>query len=96
MAQNACLQLEAGAHTQTSAASCFLHWRPSEQAICGDCDCLPTSTVHLACCAAEWRFLLAGATAVFTAPNPDPSWLTEKAWLELQNLSVLPSFQVGL
>ncbi len=38
----------------------------------------------------EWRFLLQGGTTAFTAPNPAPSWVTEKVYhLYLQLESIL-------
>jgi dynein heavy chain len=41
----------------------------------------------------EWRFLLAGPTSSeVSKPNADPSWLTEKAWVEVLNLSQLSNF----
>ncbi|KAG2485619.1 hypothetical protein HYH03_015682 [Edaphochlamys debaryana] len=41
----------------------------------------------------EWRFLLAGPTvSELPNPNPAPDWLTDKAWNELLNLSMLPHF----
>ena len=47
--------------------------------------------------AAEWRFLLSGITPASTPslPNPAPSWLTDKAWTQILNLSTLPKFQVA-
>ncbi|KAG0617480.1 hypothetical protein M758_5G192300 [Ceratodon purpureus] len=42
----------------------------------------------------EWRFLLQGGTSTaFTDPNPDPSWINEKIWMELLNLNRLPAFK---
>ena len=44
--------------------------------------------------AAEWRFLLAGPTDTnVTEPNPAPSWVTEKVWVEIVNLAKLPAFE---
>jgi dynein heavy chain len=41
----------------------------------------------------EWRFLLAGATdSTMDRPNPAPEWLTDKAWIEILNLSKLERF----
>jgi hypothetical protein len=51
---------------------------------------------HIVCplSAPPHRFLLAGPTSsASSGPNPDPSWLTDKAWVELCNLSALPAFQ---
>ncbi|GAX80571.1 hypothetical protein CEUSTIGMA_g8008.t1 [Chlamydomonas eustigma] len=43
--------------------------------------------------AKEWRFMLAGPTSSeVTHPNPDPTWITDKSWVELLNLSHLPAF----
>jgi len=43
---------------------------------------------------AEWRFLLAGPTSTeLTSPNPAPTWLTDKCWIELLNLSKLDAFR---
>ncbi|XP_024523426.1 dynein heavy chain 1, axonemal [Selaginella moellendorffii] len=43
---------------------------------------------------AEWRFLLAGAASSSAlSPNPAPSWLTDKSWIEIANLSKLPNYQ---
>ena len=42
---------------------------------------------------AEWRYLLTGATSSEARkPNPGPEWLTEKAWLEVLDVSLLPAF----
>ncbi|XP_024377701.2 uncharacterized protein [Physcomitrium patens] len=42
----------------------------------------------------EWRFLLQGGTSTaFTDPNPDPSWINEKVWMEFLNLGKLPAFK---
>ena len=45
----------------------------------------------------EWRFFLSGSSGsrVEDAPNPDPSWLTERVWGALTSLAKLPAF-VGL
>ena len=44
--------------------------------------------------AKEWRFLLAGPTSSeVTHPNPDPTWITDKAWVEILNISHLPVFK---
>nr|PNR26425.1 hypothetical protein PHYPA_031000 [Physcomitrium patens] len=44
--------------------------------------------------AQEWRFLLQGGTSTaFKEPNPDPSWISEKVWMEILNLGMLPNFQ---
>ncbi|XP_048578532.1 dynein axonemal heavy chain 1-like isoform X2 [Nematostella vectensis] len=41
----------------------------------------------------EWRFLLAGGTAVpKDHPNPAPDWLSERAWGEILKIPVLPKF----
>ncbi|KAK3252700.1 hypothetical protein CYMTET_38016 [Cymbomonas tetramitiformis] len=41
----------------------------------------------------EWRFLLAGGTStLISLPNPAPSWLTEKSWLEILNMERLSNF----
>ena len=47
--------------------------------------------------AAEWRFLLSGVVpgSAPRLPNPAPSWLTDKAWTQMLNLSTLPRFQVS-
>ncbi len=39
----------------------------------------------------EWRFLLQGGTTTFAAPNPAPSWVTDKVYhlLYLQLESIL-------
>lgn len=43
----------------------------------------------------EWRFLLTGGVTVDRQipPNPVPSWLSEKAWVELCRLSAFPRFR---
>ena len=42
---------------------------------------------------AEWRHFLAGPTRTdFAAANPAPGWLSDKAWLEVQNVAQLPAF----
>ncbi|CAG9466771.1 unnamed protein product [Pedinophyceae sp. YPF-701] len=42
--------------------------------------------------AQEWRFLLAGPTDTeLEGENPAPTWLTEKCWVEVQNMSRLPT-----
>lgn len=42
----------------------------------------------------EWRFLLAGATSThMTKHNPAPEWLTDKSWIEVLNMSMLPHFE---
>ena len=41
---------------------------------------------------AEWRYLLAGGMGEVSAPNPDPSWISEKMWMEIKSLSALPKF----
>ena len=41
----------------------------------------------------EWRFLLAGPTDTeISEPNPAPSWVTEKVWIEIVNCARLPAF----
>ncbi|KAI9203090.1 dynein heavy chain and region D6 of dynein motor-domain-containing protein [Polychytrium aggregatum] len=42
----------------------------------------------------EWRFLLTGGVGVGgnIPPNPDPSWVSEKSWNELNRISNLPAF----
>jgi dynein heavy chain len=41
----------------------------------------------------ELRFLIAGPTRMIDAgPNPDPSWVTPKAWNEVKALDTLPAF----
>lgn len=41
----------------------------------------------------EWRFLLAGpTTSEATQPNPAPEWLTDKCWLEVLNVDMLPEY----
>ncbi|KAI9347975.1 dynein heavy chain and region D6 of dynein motor-domain-containing protein [Zopfochytrium polystomum] len=42
----------------------------------------------------EWRFLLTGGIGIGDgfSPNPDPSWLTEKAWADVCMLSSLTAF----
>ena len=49
-------------------------------------------------CAVEWRFLLSGVTlgTVTKLPNPAPTWLTDKSWTQILNLSSVPAFQVDL
>jgi dynein heavy chain, axonemal len=43
--------------------------------------------------AADWRFLLAGPTRMdLKMPNPATLWLSDKAWVEIQNMAQLPSF----
>uniref|UniRef100_A0A6I8QG64 Dynein axonemal heavy chain 3 n=1 Tax=Xenopus tropicalis TaxID=8364 RepID=A0A6I8QG64_XENTR len=41
----------------------------------------------------EWHFLLTGGVALeIPRTNPDPSWLKDKSWGEIQRLSTLPLF----
>jgi dynein heavy chain len=41
----------------------------------------------------ELRFLIAGPTRMIDAgPNPDPTWVTPKAWNEIKALDALPAF----
>ncbi|XP_065194434.1 dynein axonemal heavy chain 1-like [Sycon ciliatum] len=41
----------------------------------------------------EWRYLLAGGTtSPEKIPNPASEWLSERAWFEFLNLTVLPTF----
>ncbi|KAI8853125.1 dynein heavy chain and region D6 of dynein motor-domain-containing protein [Chytridium lagenaria] len=42
----------------------------------------------------EWRFLLTGGLGfgAMTLSNPDPSWLTEKSWVDISLLSTYKSF----
>ncbi|KAJ1549535.1 Dynein heavy chain 7, axonemal [Cladochytrium tenue] len=45
----------------------------------------------------EWRFLLTGGIGISdtSLPNPDPSWLTDKAWVDicmLSNCAAFPHF----
>ncbi|KAJ3105677.1 Dynein heavy chain 7, axonemal [Phlyctochytrium planicorne] len=42
----------------------------------------------------EWRFLLTGGIGFgsLTLPNPDPSWLTDKSWLDISLLATCKSF----
>jgi dynein heavy chain len=43
--------------------------------------------------AEEWRYLLAGSSAVpVEMPNPAPRWLNDRGWQEIRLLSTLPSF----
>jgi len=43
--------------------------------------------------AAEWRFLLAGPSGIDCAlPNPAPSWITEKMWIEFSKVSDLEKY----
>ncbi|RKO99706.1 hypothetical protein CXG81DRAFT_14142 [Caulochytrium protostelioides] len=43
----------------------------------------------------EWRFLLTGAVGMETPKhlNPDPSWITDKAWYGISKLAEIPPFQ---
>ena len=40
----------------------------------------------------EWRYLLAGGMGDVKVANPDPSWISEKMWMEIKALSALPKF----
>lgn len=41
---------------------------------------------------AEWQYLLSGGTSLQQLPNPSPTWLSERAWLDIMALSALPNF----
>lgn len=40
----------------------------------------------------ELRFLIAGPSRQYEGENPDPSWITPKAWNEIKALDTLPNF----
>ncbi|KAJ4452163.1 hypothetical protein ANN_03681, partial [Periplaneta americana] len=40
----------------------------------------------------EWLFLLAGGSPLRNVPNPDPSWISVRAWKEILALENLPEF----
>jgi dynein heavy chain len=40
----------------------------------------------------ELRFLIAGPTRMIEGANPNPSWITAKAWNEVKNLATLSAF----
>ena len=37
-------------------------------------------------------YLLAGGMSTVEAANPDPSWISEKMWMEFKALTGLPKF----
>jgi dynein heavy chain, axonemal len=42
----------------------------------------------------EWRFMLTGPTRTgFEERNPAPDWVTDKIWMEVLNVALLPAFR---